>query len=583
METTTVTDLSRPAADDPPARRWQAGPVVREALLVVVGSIALAVVMTWPALPDAASTIPGGARDPLLVTWAFSWAGHAMLTDPGRIFDGNAFYPTPDSLAFSDSLAGYGPIAWFGSGSEAALVHYNLLYVLIAALSFVGGYALARQLGSGRLGALVAGAAFAFAPWRAAQAGHLHVVSTGGVALALAMLARGHGFRLRRRTPPDRPRPWWAIAGWLVAAWQVTIGFAVGLPFGYLLGAIVVSGAVIWLWSGRKRMRLPVRLLVADLTGLAVFAATVLAMSRPYLSVVERFPEARRGLDQVEKFSPPLKAFLAPPNTSLVWGRFSDEVRDMVGKSSEMRLLPGLVLILLAMLGLFVSQWPKRWRLGLAAFVALTVVLGMGTRFPGGGRYTDLVLWAHAPGWGAIRTPGRLVAFTTLALALLAAGAVGRLGYLARRSRLPRVAVLPLLLLPVLVVIEGAASIREYPVPAAPAAFRAAQGPMLVLPSEWTVESFVLYWSIDGFPQVANGFSGFTPPSVFETRRATKRFPDAESIAYLRQLGIRSVVVLRDRVPGTPWAGAADAEVGGLPVRREEIGGDVLYVIQPAR
>ena len=48
---------------------------------------------------------------------------------PLHLFDSNAFYPHPLSLAFSDSLLGYGPAAWFGSGTVAALVRYNLLFL----------------------------------------------------------------------------------------------------------------------------------------------------------------------------------------------------------------------------------------------------------------------------------------------------------------------------------------------------------------------------------------------------------------------------------------------------------------------
>jgi hypothetical protein len=47
------------------------------------------------------------------------------------------------------------------------------------------------------LSATVAGVARAYAPWRLAHAGHLNVLSTGGIALSLAMIARGHGWSLR--------------------------------------------------------------------------------------------------------------------------------------------------------------------------------------------------------------------------------------------------------------------------------------------------------------------------------------------------------------------------------------------------
>src|SRR4029453_92791 len=97
-----------------------------------------------------------------------------------------------------------------GHGPVAAVVRYNIMYVLVSAGASFGAYALLRQLGAGRAGSSPPAAAFASAPWRLAQAGHLQVLSTGGIALALAMLARGHGYSFRDGYSPDRVRPGWA-------------------------------------------------------------------------------------------------------------------------------------------------------------------------------------------------------------------------------------------------------------------------------------------------------------------------------------------------------------------------------------
>ena len=194
-------------------------------------------VLTWPTLRDPASTIPQDTGDPTLQAWQVAWGGHALLTNPFQVWHSNTFYPEPYTYAYSDTLLGYAPFGMIGDGPVAAVVRYNLLYVLTHALALFGAYALARQVGAGRAGAAVAGVSFAYAPWKLAQAGHLHVLSIGGIALALAMLARGHGWSLRHGHRPDRGRPGWVVAGWAVAAWQVTLGFGIGLPFAYALGS----------------------------------------------------------------------------------------------------------------------------------------------------------------------------------------------------------------------------------------------------------------------------------------------------------------------------------------------------------
>ena len=160
---------------------------------------------------------------------------------PLDFFQSNQFWPLRDTLAFSDALIGYAPAGLLGSGPDAAVVRYDLLFLFAYALAFAGAYLLARELGLGWRGAAVAGAAFAFAPFRLEQDGHMQVISSGGIPLALAVGLRG--YRLRR--------PAWVVAGWAVAAWQLSIGFTLGLPLAYLLATIWLIAAIVWVREGR--------------------------------------------------------------------------------------------------------------------------------------------------------------------------------------------------------------------------------------------------------------------------------------------------------------------------------------------
>src|SRR3954453_10469076 len=180
---------------------------------VLAGVPALA--MHWPLPLHLGRDVAQDLGDPLVQAWQIAWDGHALTTQPLSLFQANMFWPQPDSLAFSDALVGYAPAGLFGSGVHAAVARYDLLFLFAYALAFFGAWLLARELGAGRLGAFVAGAAFAYAPWRLEQDGHLHVLSSGGIPLALALLVRGY------RTG----RPSVVFAGWAVAAWQVSLGF----------------------------------------------------------------------------------------------------------------------------------------------------------------------------------------------------------------------------------------------------------------------------------------------------------------------------------------------------------------------
>jgi hypothetical protein len=172
--------------------------------------------------------------------------------------------------------------------------------------------------------------------------------------------------------------------------------------------------------------------------------------------------------------------------------------------------------------------------------------------------------------------------FVTLALALLAAGAVSRLGGWGPRGHRGRslgLRVVALLVLPVLIVLEGYARIPVTPVPASPAALTQAAGPLVVLPSSAASDSKVMFWTAArGFPAVGNGHSGLTPTTLTALRTELAGFPDERSVLYMRRNGFRSVVVLRtagavgvDRVPDP-----------ALGLTRRDLGDSLLYTLTSA-
>src|SRR4029077_225552 len=202
----------------------------RELLWAGLAAVVLAGITSWRLRLPLPTRIAPALGDPVRTAWQVAWVGHAMLHQPLHIFDSNAFYPHPLSLAFSDSLLGYGPAGFFGSGTVAALVRYNLLFLFAWTLCFFGAYLLARELGLHRIGAAAAGVAFAYAPYRVTEAGHLHVISSGGIPLALFLLLRGYRRGSRRLV----------LAGWIVSAWQVSLGFTLGLQYCYLLAILAL-------------------------------------------------------------------------------------------------------------------------------------------------------------------------------------------------------------------------------------------------------------------------------------------------------------------------------------------------------
>jgi hypothetical protein len=547
----------------------------RELALLGAGAILLAVVMTWPLVVHLGETIPKDLGDPLAQSWQVAWGGFALGHQPLDFFQSNQFWPFDDTLAFSDALLGYAPSGMLGSGPQAAVVRYDLLFGFAYALAFAGTYLLARELGAGRWAALVAGAAFAFAPFRLEQDGHMHVISSGGIPLALALGVRG--VRLGR--------PWPLLAGWLVATWQLSLGFTLGLPLAYLLAVLGVIAAVLWWRRGRPRIERP--MLAAAAIGGLIFVGAAGLISRPYERVADEHPQARRSPATVAAYSGPAYEFLVAPDENLVWGEATAGLRDKLTNVPEKTLFPGLLTLILAIAGVGWAGYARGLRWGLAAAALAISVLALGFREQGGLLWPYRVVYETLPGWEAIRTPGRLVTFSSLALALLAAGGAERLAGLVRR-RDARLAVASCALVALVIAIEGRGlpldptdSQAQPRVPAIPPSTASVPAPQLHLPALRAEDNRrYLLWSTDGFPDLVNGRSSTQPRLTTRLIELMDGFPDRRTVIALDRLGVASVVVHLDRIHGTPQAGIESRSVAGLPISRRRDGALLVYELR---
>lgn len=562
--------------DNIPPRIDRAPPLTRrEVGLAALAACVLALAMHWPLPLHLSRDVPRDVGDPLVQAWEVAWGGHALIHQPLDYFQANTFWPLKDSLAFSEALAGYAPAGALGSGVTAAIVRYDLLFLFAYALCFLGAWLLARELGAGRPGAALAGAAYAYAPWRLEQDGHLHVISSGGIPLSLFLLFRGY----------RNGRPALVLAGWLVAAWQLSLGFTLGLQLGYLLLALGAGALFVQL---RQRRRLGRSLVAVTAAGIAALALTAVVLGRPYLRVRDEHPEAKRTIAQVAELSGPLESFIAAPEQNLVWGKATKPIRDDLASVPEETLFPGAVIVALALTGLIAAPYPRRLRVGLALAVAAFVVLSLGFDQRHSHLYPYRLLYDLAPGWKGIRVPGRITTLTSLALALLAAGGAQYLVNRVRRRGLAGALAVALVLL---VCVEGSgfdfrsggglAGPSHPAVPLPPPGASGPPAPQLHLPITIPADRRYVLWSTDAFPKIVNGRGSFDP-TFFErlTARVTT-FPDRASVTLLRNLGVRSVVLHEALAPGTPWEGAAARSLRGLPLRRVRGRGIVVYLIEP--
>jgi hypothetical protein len=583
--------LDRPstAGVERSSTRWAPSPEIgrAEILWVILGGVVLALLTTWPLVLHLDTRIAPDLGDPVRTVWEVAWVGHALLHNPLHVFDSNAFYPHPLSLAFSDSLLGYGPAAFFGSGTVGALVRYNLLFLFAWSLCFVGAWLLARELGVGKVGAAVAGAAFAYAPYRITEAGHLHVISSGGIALSLFLLLRGY-----RRSSRGL-----LIAGWLVAAWQMSLGFTLGLQFAYLLAILAVI-AVVWWWRTASRPALPRNVVAITCIGVALCGVISVYQARPYLKVASEYPTAKRTLKEVKNYSSNPWAWVSASSENRVWGGVTAGAREHVHSKNEDVFFPGGLIAVLAVIGLASSIYTRRLRIGLACGVGVCAILALGLGITGAG-YPYRLLYDFAPGWNGVRVPGRVFTLGTLFIALLAAAGGWRIAELARawgkgfgaRGAAGLTAAVGTLLV-IGVVGEGAGHMEHPVVPQPARAEIGLKGPLLDLPTDGAADRLWQYFSTNGFYRIPLGNSTFDIPATDDLRGGMSGFPDRASIAKLRYYGVKTVVlhlsmptlpgIKLPAIPEPPDTQAAAARpVAGLGVTRRQVGSLVIYEIGP--
>jgi hypothetical protein len=208
-------------------RRW---------LLPVCVYVAISVALTYPVLTHIGSGFPHDAGDPVLNTWILWWNTQRVpLTEAW--WNAPMFFPAAGAMALSEVLLGLMPIAapvqWL---THNPVITYNVVWLLSFPLSGLAAYALALDLTGRRGPALLAGIAFAFAPYRLGQFPHVQVLSYYWAPIALLGLHR----YLRQ------PHAKWLVVfagGWLMQA--LSNGYAL-FHFSLLVVAWIVWFARPW-------------------------------------------------------------------------------------------------------------------------------------------------------------------------------------------------------------------------------------------------------------------------------------------------------------------------------------------------
>ncbi|HEX3645035.1 MAG TPA: hypothetical protein VHT95_05465 [Vicinamibacterales bacterium] len=317
-------NIERKAREDRKEHTGSAGAAGVAFLLYV----ALTMVMTWPLVRGLSHDIPGDFGDPLFTSWVLCWDA----THLGRgWWSANIFAPQPLALAYSEHFLPQAlQVLPIYAVTKNPILCYNLLFLSTFALAGLGMFLLGRELTGSATAGLVAGLAFAFAPYRIANIPHLQVLSSAWMPFVL--------FGLHRHFASGRLRP---LAG-AAAAWLVQ-----NLSCGYylLFFTPVVILYIVWELT-RRRLWSDGGALLSVVTAVTIVLAATLPFLLPYVEL-RRLGFSPRSLTETRRFSADVYAyFTADPNLRL-WGSIAQ-----AWPKPEGLLFPGLTIVVLAAFGI---------------------------------------------------------------------------------------------------------------------------------------------------------------------------------------------------------------------------------------
>lgn len=316
--------------------------------LGVVALYALAaIVVTWPLVTVIDTEIAWDLGDPLFNSWVLLWTGGQVLaflsgdlSALSRFWHGNVFYPERLTVAYSEHMVPQMlqalPVL---ATTDNVVLAYNLLFLSTFVLSGLGAFLLIRELTGSTAAGVLAGLAFAFAPYRLAQLSHLQVLSAQWMPFVL------YGYR--RYFDTGRRAP--LIGGTVALVVQ-------NLSCGYylLFFAPFVGLYVVYEMASRGRLREWTLWRTWMLTGAIALAATYPFLD-PYFEVRQQGDVGVRTAEEIALFSADTHAFVTPSPASWFWAERLPGFPKAEGEA-----FPGLTIVLLAVLGVAAGLTPPR-------------------------------------------------------------------------------------------------------------------------------------------------------------------------------------------------------------------------------
>jgi hypothetical protein len=508
----------------------------------------VALVWSWPLPLHLANRFTHDPGDPLLTVFLIWWNAQTVpLT--AAYWNAPFYWPMRDTLTLSDHLAGLAPITTpLQLLGASPLLAYNLVLLASSWWTGLATHALAKRLTGSTLAAYCAGLAFAYAPYRTSQVGHIQLYTCWWIPLMLLALHRYYEDR--------RPR-WLLVLGAAFVLQGLTNGY-------YLLFVPVLIG--VWLLWFTRRPQIPAAWRVA-LT-LAVSAIVTLPFLLKYYSMHTALGLSR-NLGEMTAYSAYPASFLSATPILRFW-----QTRAPI--TPEHYLFPGVTALTLAVLGVFIARRDRNYRFYLFAAVLATLLCAG----PAQAALSIETIWhpytllAWLPGYSGLRVPARFFMLAALCLAVAAS-----VSFAAIERRFPRRRAWLAAIVFGGLALDGAIAGMPLGVPPSQLLVPEAGARVLALPFEdGRVSVYAMYQSMAHGRPVVNGYSGYVPPHAEVIEWALRRRDRSVLTELRRGHPLYVVVASTDQAPS--WTAFMDEQPDTAMLGIE--GGGRLYRMAPA-
>lgn len=527
----------RQAGDgSPPALR---GDRARRATALVLGSLALAIVMTWPlaaglgslgrtGIPRDSDRFLGRNADGHFSLWNVAWVARTIVTAPRELFHANIFHPHTNTLAYSEAnlVAGIvGVPVWWATRNPYATLNVVILFGFTTA--FLGAWLLARHVTGDPAAATLAGIFYAFCPYVFSHTSHIQLMLTGGIPLSMLMLHRLADVPSARRG---------------AALGVALLVQALACAYYGLFAALMVAFGVLFFTVSRGHAASS-----AWWKGVGLGASVSIGAVLPFLIPFRELQQGgfSRTVGEAALYSANVTSYLTSSAPAHAWLR--QAIADWPPYVEVM--FPGIGLLILGVSGVaagLARQQGTRTERETVLLYGLLGLLAFWASFgPAAGAYRLLF---EMPMFSFLRAPARFAIVVVLCLAIPAAFVVTRLLRFVETRRKTVVCAVTLAALAELAILPFPWE-RALPVPVAYQRLaELPSGPIAKFPfygsrGAWHLNSSYMVFSTTHWMPMLNGYSDYIPAETRKDAFDLRTFPSERSFRVLQRERVRYIGV----------------------------------------